>query len=475
MKMKRRNFLKMGAAGCLSSAGGLATSLASFNAFATDTSGYRALVCIFLGGGSDGHDLMIPYDLASNNSFRDIRGALFQNPRHRRDALTPLQSATSNGSVSDGREFALSPQMRDIAELYHNGNAAIIGNVGPLIEPTNSTTFRNGRVALPPRLFSHNDQQSVWVSSEPEGNAIGWGGRFGDIMAAAGANGNADFTLVSSSGTEIFTTGETLNGFSLTNDGGPLINDIRNRNHSSGYEDVLSGLSLNDLPIEHQQLFRRDLRNISATGIENSQMMRELFSSGVGVNTVFPNPEGGSGLAQQLRSVATVIANRRTLGAEGGGMNRQVFFLRHNVNYDTHSGQVDALPAHHQELNDAINAFYNETVSLGVADSVTTFTASEFGRTLTPNNSGTDHGWGNHHIVVGGAVNGGQILGEIPEAAVGHSQDTSRGRLIPDVAVDQFAFSLARWFGLTESQAMDVLPNARNFDFRALNGLFNGI
>jgi len=463
--MKRRNFLKMSAAS-LSAANGLAMSLASFNAFSANTSGYRALVCIFLPGGSDGHDLVIPFDATSNQKFSDIRGSIFSQSRHL-DNLFSLQGSGANpssGSLNDGRQFALPPEMSGLGNLYHRHKAAIIGNVGPLIEPTNRTTYLNRQASLPPRLFSHNDQQSVWMASQPEGATAGWAGRFGDIMAAANANGNADFTLVSTSGTEVFTTGETLNGFALTTDGGLALSGASGSVVRDGYSDILHGLG-----IEHNNLFRRDLEDKTLNALTNSQMMRDVFQSSVSPTTAFPN----SSIGQQLKAVATVIANRTRLGASGGGMRRQIFFLRHGANYDTHSGQPEALPAHHQEINDAMVAFYNETVEMGVSEDVTAFTASEFGRTLTPNNSGTDHGWGNHHIVVGGAVNGGQILGNIPEAEAGHSQDSGRGRLIPEVSVEQFAFSLARWFGLSESEARVALPNSGNFDFRELYSLFN--
>ena len=463
--MKRRNFLKMGAAG-FTGASGLAMNLASFNAFAANTSGYRALVCIYLPGGSDGHDLIIPFDTESNQKFRDIRGSLFNNALHR-DELYSLQGTganPSNGNVADGRSFALPPQMQGIGSLYRSKKAAIIGNVGPLIEPTNRASFISKNSELPPRLFSHNDQFSVWMSSKPEGAATGWAGRFGDIMNAANANGNADFTLVSTSGTEVFTTGETLNGYALTTDGGLEIEGTTGRPYRESYQDLLFGLG-----IEHKNLFRRDLEDKTLTGLSNSEMMRDIFQTSADSSTTFPS----TSLGEDLQAVAKVIANRAKLGANGQGMRRQIFFVRHERNYDTHSGQTRLLPTSHQQVNDAMVAFYNETVELGISDQVTTFTASEFGRTLTPNNSGTDHGWGNHHIVVGGAVNGGQILGNIPETEVGHSQDAGRGRLIPEVSVDQFAFSLARWFGLSEFEARSVLPNSNNFNYRALYSLFN--
>jgi len=210
-------------------------------------------------------------------------------------------------------------------------------------------------------------------------------------------------------------------------------------------------------------LFRRDLREASASRLENATRARELFSQASEPDTAFP----GSPLGDQLKSVAQMIRIRESLG-----MSRQIYFVSHNSSYDTHSNQVEALDENQPELAASLKAFYDETVAMGLVDSVTTFTASDFGRTLVPNGSGTDHGWGSHHFVMGGAVDGGDIYGNIPEAEVEHNQDVGRGRLIPEVSVDQFAFTLARWFGLSESEAMEVLPNSSNHDFRAINDLF---
>jgi len=280
-------------------------------------------------------------------------------------------------------------------------------------------------------------------------------------MQAANANANADFTLVSTTGNSIFTTGENLNGFALTPNGG---NELLYTNGSplrEGYRDILLGLGT-----QYDNLFERDLEYKTSKALTNSELMRQTFESSPDPVTTFPD----STLGEQLSSVAKTIANRDQLG-----MQRQIFFVQHQVNYDTHSNQSSNLPNNLRELDDAILAFYNETMEMGIADDVTTFTASEFGRTLTPNKSGSDHGWGNHHFVIGGAVNGGQILGNIPESELGHSQDSGRGRLIPEVSVDQYAFSLARWFGLSESEARDVLPNSRNFDYRELYSMFHGL
>jgi len=434
--INRRQFLKWG----LGAGAGFASNLASFNAFSADTSDYKALVCVFLDGGHDAHSAIIPYDTGSLAQFVDIRSPL----------------GDEGGRLDRDNLLALS-----VHDIYQNGNMAVVGNVGPLVEPTNRTAFDSGAARLPPQLFSHNDQASVWMASRPEGARAGWGGRFGDIMQAAGANASADFTLVSAAGNRIFTTGETLNGYHLSSSGGARLDGIESTQSEPWgdiYKEILFGLN-----IQHNNLFRRDLREASASRLENTMRARELFREISDPETSFPDNQ----LGDQLKSVAQMIKIREELG-----MSRQIYFVSHGSSYDTHSNQVEALDENQPELAASLEAFYDETVAMGLSDNVTTFTASDFGRTLVPNGSGTDHGWGNHHFVMGGAVNGGNIYGNIPEAEVDHNQDVGRGRLIPEVSVDQFAFSLARWFGLSESEALEVLPNSTNHDFRALNAMF---
>ena len=467
--MKRRQFLKASGAG-LGVAAGFASNLASFNAFAADNSqGYRALVCVFFRGGMDTHDMIIPYDVASSQLYEAIRAPLLNDyaVSRRRDNLLALQGtggSLADGSLPDGRSFALPQEMVELRDLYRAEKLAVVGNVGPLVEPLTATTFANNSALAPARLFSHNDQESTWMAGSAEGAKEGWGGRFGDVMEAANVNSSASFTTVTTSGTSVFVNGLNVNGFSLSTGGGEA---IRYLNGGFGESSVFGQAYRNNLRganADYGNVFLQDVGNIAARAMDDNMLVSQVFSQSSDPTTQFP----ATNLGNQLRIVAKMIANREALG-----MHRQIFFVSDN-GYDTHFNQAQSnvLPQRQLEISQAMSAFYNETETMGVADSVTSFTASDFGRSLVPNHSGTDHGWGSHHMVMGGAVKGGRIYGNIPEAAVGHSQDSGRGRLIPELSIEQYATALGVWFGLTVSECFQLFPNLGFTNPRALYGLF---
>lgn len=464
--ISRRSFLRN--TGALGVATGFAANLGSFNAFAADVSDYKALVCVFLKGGMDGHDLVIPYDQNSFNDFEIIRETLF-NARdnaadvasRRREFLLELGGAGGN---LGGRNFAFPEEFRPLHELYEQGDLAVLGNVGPLIEPLTRETYQNGSGVRPARLFSHNDQQSTWMAAAPEGASEGWGGRFGDIAQAANANQTASFTAVSPDGAAVFLNGQTIQPFQMSTSGALSVDKANSNN-------VLGSRSFSSLLVDNlrhtgavpQSLFEADIVDVMRASLDNNAALEAEFERVGEPQTIFP--EGG--LSGQLQVVARTIASRETFG-----MKRQIFFVG-TGGFDTHSNQATSLPQLQANIANSMRAFHDEMVRLGVEDKVTSFTASDFGRTLGLNSSGTDHGWGGHHIVMGGAVNGGQILGGIPPAAFDHDYDTGRGRLIPQVSVDQYAGALGRWFGLSDSELLDALPGIGNFDLDTLGGLFS--
>ncbi|MGB1139831.1 MAG: DUF1501 domain-containing protein [Halioglobus sp.] len=449
----RRQFLQGTLAMPLMLGGGsLLGSLAGFNAQAADTSGYRALVCVFLFGGMDCHDTVLPFDQASYDDYADIRRELLQNyaalpggSSRTRSALLPLEPAGNNFG---GRQFALPPQMSALHSLFKQGRAAVVGNVGPLVEPVNRNAFLANSADTPARLFSHNDQQSTWMSFAPEGAQFGWGGRFGDAVRAA--NAESVFSQVSLSGNAIFLTGDSVSPYQISPAGVPAIRliDAAPPQFASLFRDHFASAGSN-----RSNLFERDFIDISRVTLDANEILDAALRSGSGLSTPFP----GSGLGQQLRTVAETIAVRNELGAK-----RQVFFVAAG-GFDTHSNQANDLPGLQQAISDAIGAFYQATEELGVANDVTTFTAADFGRTLTVNGDGTDHGWGGHHFVVGGAVRGGDIYGDIPVSQLGHDQDAGNGRLIPTTSVEQFAAPLGRWFGLNGQELNEALPGLSAF------------
>ena len=449
---------------------GFALDLARFNAFAADTGGYRALVCVFLFGGMDCHDTVLPYDTLNYNRYADIRSSLFNRydnleggSTRERDRLLPMTLA--NASDFAGRQFALPPELGPVHELMAEGACSIVSNVGPLVAPVNRQEFRDRTRPLPPRLFSHNDQQSVWMASQPEGARFGWGGRLADIMLQANANPDATFTVVSTSGNQVFLSGELASQFEVGTNGPAVIRGIDEDRYLGS--DAPPAIYEAHLRAENETLvnrLQRDYVNAVNRSIDANRTLSESFDQAAPFTTVFPQ----SHLGAQLQVVARIIALRQVLG-----VSRQIFFVGIG-GFDTHSAQANAIPSLHSQIAGGMRALYDATVEMGVANDVTSFTASDFGRTLTVNRDGTDHGWGAHHLVVGGALAGNRMHGGFPEPVVDHDQDSGNGRLIPTTSVDQMAATFGRWFGLSEGELDDALPGLANFATRDI-GLFSGV
>ena len=459
MLTSRRGFLKQATALSLGGAAGFAADLNRFNAFAADTSGYKALVCVFLFGGMDGHDVVLPYDTFNYDRYTDIRSALLNDYNNleggstrARDRLLPLN--LDNSGDFSGRQFALPPELGPIHQLIDRGDGAIVSNVGPLVTPLTREEFRSRSVPRPPRLFSHNDQQSVWMSSQPEGANFGWGGRFADMAIASAGNSDATFTAVSASGNTVFLSGEIVGPFEVGSNGPEEIAGL-------GEDTFYGSASLPQLFEDHlksendalSHLLQRDFVNVVDRSIDANRALRESFSQSPAFSTAFPN----SRLGRQLQVVARIISLRQTLG-----VSRQIFFVS-TGGFDTHSNQATSMPRLQTQIAEGMRAFYDATEEMGVSNDVTSFTASDFGRTLTVNRDGTDHGWGGHHFVIGGGVRGNRMLGDFPEPVLGHNLDSNNGRLIPTTSVDQFAATLGSWFGLNDGELGDALPGLSNF------------
>lgn len=463
MKSGRRAFLQGASALSFASIAGLGATLAAFEAQAADTSGYKALVCIFLLGGLDTHDVLLPYDQASYDRYADIRAPLLAQyaamsggSTRARDRLLPL--VPDNAANFGGRQFALTEEMSGIKGLFDSGNAAIIGNVGPLIQPLTKTEFDTESAPAPKRLFSHNDQQSTWMSSQPEGAMYGWGGRFADAVLNAGANSNSEFTTITSLGNELFLTGENVKPYQIGLNGAIEIDALEffegNRSDPNGeiiYQKLRDHFEAMDFVSSN--LVERDI----VSTMNDALTTNEAFNAALDTAQSFTTPFPEHFLGQQLRAVANTISVRDALLTQ-----RQVFFVALG-GFDTHSNQAADMPGLQTQIDTGIVAFYQAMQELGLGSNVTTFTASDFGRTLAINGDGTDHGWGSHHLVVGDAVQGRNIYGQIPAYDFGHAQDAGSGRLIPTTAVEQFAAPLGRWFGLNDAELAVSLPNLSAF------------
>ena len=458
MASNRRNFIKALGASALAHTA-LSAAPTTITAHAADRSGYKALVCVFLFGGLDCHDLILPYDRASYGQYEKLRSSLLaqQGATRQRSSLLPLSPATN--SVLQGRQVALPPEMPLLKGLFREGKAAIVCNVGPLVEPVTLATFESGAVRLPPRLFSHNDQQAVWQANQPEGAQFGWGGLFADAVLASGANAFLpQFTTVTTEEVGPFLTGRSAVPYRVSTSGAARVDFLEEYYEGvSGERAELLEAVRNQLTAgsyRGNHLLERDMAVAFSGGIETNEAYDTALQQGIALPTSFPSTPLGA----QLRTVAETINVRDRLFAS-----RQIFFVGLG-GFDTHSGQAQYLPSLLSQIDAALAAFQTAMDAAGLARDVTLFTASDFGRTLAVNGDGTDHGWGGHQIVLGGAVKGGEIYGTLPPPVLGHDADSGGGRLIPAMAVDSYAAELGRWFGLSESELSEALPGLRNFD-----------
>ena len=449
----RRAFLKRGAAlGLAGTATPFVTSLAAIGeAAATTATDYKALVCVFLYGGNDYANTLPPYDQPSYDLYKAARSNLALD-RTALDA-TVLTPATA---LAGGRQYALAPTMAPILPIFTAGKMAVVLNVGTLVMPTTKAQYTANSVKLPPKLFSHNDQQSYWQASSPEGASSGWGGRIGDLFQSG--NGTATLTCINASGNAVFLTGKAAIQYSLSTSGPiPLLSNgstvFGSTTAMSTLRGLMAGSSSNLLANEHARVSKRSLDLYN-------QVTTALGSAPAANFPLFPS---GNSLADQLKIVARLISVSSELGAK-----RQVFFVSLG-GFDMHDLLATQHPTQTALVANALRAFYDTTVALGIADKVTTFTGSDFGRTLQSNDDGSDHGWGSMHFVMGGAVKGQKFYGTPPAIGNNTPDDVGQGRLLPTIAVDQYASTLASWFGVSASDMPTVLPNIANYNASTWN------
>jgi uncharacterized protein (DUF1501 family) len=430
----------------------LAINLAAIGeAAAFEGTDYKALVCVFMFGGNDYANTVVPYDAANYALYHQIRagsggeeqsGIAIARADLAATALTPLDGAV----LTDNLQYALAPPLAGLKSLFDAGRLAIQLNVGPLIQPTTLAQFTSANRTinpLPPKLFSHNDQLSVWQSDGAEGATHGWGGRLGDI-ALSGNPSNSQLTCISASNNAVFVAGHDAHQYQISPTGAIRINALDGTMRSA-VNAIVTRSSAHALEDECAAVTRR---SIELEGTVNSAL------GGVTITTRFPS---GNALAGQMRVVARMIGANAALGVR-----RQVFFVSLG-GFDNHNTLMTDQQRLMARLDGAMSAFYAATVELGVADKVTTFTASDFGRTLSSNSDGSDHGWGSHHFVMGGAVKGGRFYGTAPHVSTQTDDQVGQGRLLPTTAVDQFGATLAQWFGCAPSELPGIFPNIGNF------------
>lgn len=448
LKQSRREFLKAGARLSIAgSAAPFALNLAAIgNAAAQSVSDYKALVCLFMYGANDHNNTVIPYDAASYSAYNTVRPSI---ARPMTDLL-PLSPITPLTGSNAGRQFALPTELSPLKTVWDAGRMAILANVGPLLAPITKAQYNSGTAPLPAKLFSHNDQQSTWQASAPEGARDGWGGRIGDLMASQ--NAATIFTCNSVSGAAVFLAGQSTVAYQLSTAGSTPIGGLTGSLFGSS---TAASTFRTLITAGGSSVFTQDLADTTTRSIDANAALSAALATAP--DLPLPAALATSNLGAQLRLVARMIAVRSALGAK-----RQVFFVSLG-GFDTHDDQLTTQPGLHTQIGNALKYFYDATVTLGVANSVTAFTGSDFGRTLTTNGDGSDHGWGSHHFIVGGAVQGQRYYGTFPIMGLNNNDEVGSGRLLPTTSVDQYAATLARWFGISDSNLSLVLPNIGSF------------
>ena len=443
----RRGFIRIGAA----SVGSLALRpFGVLPALAQSGPDYRALVCVFLFGGNDSNNTVIPMDDANFSAYTSIRGSL----------ALPTSSLTPTVYSVSGAPYAFHSKLAEVASLFSSKELAVVANVGSLVQPLTRAQYQAAQTPVPLNLFSHSDQQLQWQTSVAQGNSpTGWAGRAADYIASQNINSSSFPTFFSVAGNTLEGTGASTQPVAL----GPGESLTLSGFSSSAVSQARWNALNNLLTLPSGVSLVQAADDTMSHSISDASALAGALAKSTPLKTVFPT----SDLGAQLQQVAQIIQVQSYLG-----MRRQIFFCSLG-GFDTHTNEINTHNTLYPELSPALSAFYEATQELGVAQNVTTFTESDFSRTFQPTTSdGSDHAWGSHHLVLGGAVQGGRIFGAFPTFELGGPNDTDvRGRWIPTTSIDQYGATLCSWFGIPAIALATVFPNIANFSSQTLGFL----
>jgi uncharacterized protein (DUF1501 family) len=452
--MKRRDFLKQASCASVGTLG-VASAVAQLQLMsslveAQSNEDYKAIVCVFLAGGNDGNNMIIPTTPSLYDRYATGRSVLTIN----RNSLQPLNFPDSSGIT-----YGLHPNMPGLRSIFNQGKAAFIFNTGMLIAPTTKDDYLKKRVPLPHQLFAHNEQAEQWQALE-KGTAIsisGWGGRMADILTASSSNQAKVQMAISLNpgGGAFFNSGNATTSYTVNPEGIVKFYGLGDAPYGGGSEEEKLRFEFFQRVMSRSRtnLFESTYSKITLNSLSQSRDLADLINSSA-ITVPFPD----SSVGKQLGMAARMISIRSSLG-----LKRQIFFVSQE-GYDTHDEQPNTQSALLSELDAGISAFHTAMERLGLSDKVLLFTTSEFGRTLTFNGKGTDHGWGNDHFIVGGGVRGGKFYGTFPNQTLNGPDDIHGGRWVPKISVDQYAANIGRWFGVSDANLKYVFPNLERFN-----------
>ena len=444
--LTRRRFLKQ--VGGMAGASAFATALSMHKmAAAAPLADYKALVCVFLYGGNDGNATVVPRSGAAYTKYVAARGPL---------AIPAASILPINPTTAQGVDLGFPAYMSEMQTLFQQQRLAVLSNVGPLVAPITRAQYQAESVPVPPNLFAHDEQQEQWqslLSYSPNAQLTGWGGRTADLLRSL--NGSSQVSLsISLAGSNILQIGRNVVQYQM-HPGGTFSLDT----YTPGANDETLAALRTIFAQSRSNMLDAAWLNKMNSAIATEQALAAALTAAPPLTTVFPD----SGLSRQLKMVARLIGISNQLGIK-----RQVFFVAQG-GFDTHGDQNVDHPVLLRNVSKSLDAFYKATVEIGAASQVTTFTGSDFGRTLTNNEQGTDHAWGNHQFIMGGAVKGGDCYGTYPTIELGGPTDAgNEGRWIPTTSCDQLSATLAKWFGVSPTDIPLVVPNIGRFASRDL-------